>query len=239
MSITSDILNFVFSLESGGDFNKWNSQTKFLPSKPLTEMTVGEVMRVQESNFGNNGGAAGAGQIKHGTFETLINNKVLSESDVFDEATQRRAHEFLLNRRGLDKYRMGDISAEEFGNRLAKEYASFPVLTGEDRGKSYYAGKADNKARTTPETVLDVLVPTNPYGVGGGFDKVLDTGIASVLDDEDKERNRRLRSLAMGYDMLSREVEPMPFSNLGLYKNVRAKDPLSRFGVGSLGKEFM
>lgn len=94
MSITSDILNFVFSLESGGDFNKWNSQTRFLPNKPLTEMTVGEVMRVQESNFGNNGGAAGAGQIKHGTFETLINNKVLSESDIFNEAAQRKAHEF-------------------------------------------------------------------------------------------------------------------------------------------------
>ena len=223
MGVVDNILSLVFNLESGNNFNKWNPQTEFLPKKPLTEMTIGEIMSVQESNFDNNGGAAGAGQIKHGTFETLINNKVLTKDDIFDEGTQRRAHEFLLNRRGLDKYTTGKISAEEFGNRLAKEYASLPVITGDNRGKSYYFGKAGNKALALPETVLDVL---------GREDEK--TGIAGLFGDD-----TNMNALLTGMRMFEPRAPEAPLPTLGLRRRVRGPDPLSSFGIGSLGKEFM
>ena len=63
----------------------------------------------------------------------------------------------LLERRGLSKYKAGKISAEQFGNNLAKEWASFPVVTGSKRGRSYYAGDGLNKAHLGVSEVMDVV----------------------------------------------------------------------------------
>jgi hypothetical protein len=44
--------------------------------------------------------------------------------------------------------------------------------------------------------------------------------------------------LAMAYDMLTQEPEPMQLREYSLYRNVRAPDSLSRLGIGSLAKGF-
>ena len=301
-----ELLDFIFRTENNGiKYDDWNSGYEGDRSKKLTDMTIAEVLAAQKKSRSVGGNsAAGAGQIIYPTLNDLVEKGVADPSERFSIETQRRLHKHLLNQRGLGKYMSGQISALEFGNNLAKEYAALPLLSnvGEKRaGKSYYGGDGKNRALTdvdsfkaalslgSPEDVLDNrvvgtdFVPRTPMDVfdfspgssssaemvvaqteprdaydrpntvtGTGIasikrepDVFVDSELASVLreDAEDREvadrRDRGLRSLSMAFDMLSGdEVEPMPISQLGLYRNVRARAPLSRFGVGSLAKGF-
>ena len=82
-----------------------------------------------------------------------------------------------------------------------------------------------------------VEVASDPEGVS-------DAAMVDFLKEQSEEkkvsdrRDRGFRSLAMAYDMLSQEPEPMQLREYSLYRNVRAPDPLSRFGIGSLAKGF-
>jgi hypothetical protein len=82
-----------------------------------------------------------------------------------------------------------------------------------------------------------VEVASDPEGVS-------DAAMSDFLKAQSEEkkvsdrRDRGFRSLAMAYDMLSQEPEPMQLREYSLYRNVRAPDPLSRFGIGSLAKGF-
>ena len=252
-------------------------------------MTIAEVLAAQKKSRSVGGNsAAGAGQIIYPTLNDLVEKGVADPSERFSIETQRRLHKHLLNQRGLGKYMSGQISALEFGNNLAKEYAALPLLSnvGEKRaGKSYYGGDGKNRALTdvdsfkaalslgSPEDVLDnrvvgtdfvprtpmdvfdfspgssssaemVVAQTEPRDAYDRPNTVTGTGIASIKKEaEDREvadrRDRGLRSLSMAFDMLSGdEVEPMPISQLGLYRNVSARAPLSRIGVRSIAKGF-
>src|SRR5688572_14019952 len=77
---------------------------------------------------------------------------------------QDRLAYHLLKRRGYADFMAGRISRQEFGKRLAMEWASFPVLAPcrgahrqLQRGMSYYAGDALNKALVSPEKVEALL----------------------------------------------------------------------------------
>jgi hypothetical protein len=66
--------------------------------------------------------------------------------------------------RGWQKFVAGEISLIAFGNALAKEWASFPVLTAQQgahgklkRGQSYYDGDGLNSARIKPDVVETCL----------------------------------------------------------------------------------
>jgi hypothetical protein len=76
----------------------------------------------------------------------------------------------LLDRRGWDDCESGNMSAVDFADMLAREWASLPVQRDQrgatrqlTRGQSYYAGDGLNKASATPEEVLravnSALVP--------------------------------------------------------------------------------
>ena len=152
------LLDLVYNTENGKrDYNLWNTQTQILPTKSMTDMTVQEVMDIQEQNLGNNGGAAGAGQIKLPTMKFLIKNNTLDANELFSPEAQDRAHMRLLRRRGLDAFERGDMPLDDFALELAKEYASFPLLSpiGDKKvGQSYYVGKAQNNALITPESFV-------------------------------------------------------------------------------------
>lgn len=97
--------------------------------------------------------AAGAYQIMEDTLRTLT----VSRAALFDKATQDALCLQLLDRRGWAKCEAGEMTREAFGNALAKEWASLPVITGPKRGRSYYAGDGLNKAHATPEEVLAAI----------------------------------------------------------------------------------
>lgn len=168
------------------DFNTIFKGSKLQPPKPITEMTVGEVRDWQDRSVaaGSASSAAGRFQIVRGTMDTLIDKGIIKKDDIFNEETQMKAYQDLLERRGFNQFREAMAStqspeervdiAKGFQLKLAKEFASIPVPFAIKKnpkggwpkqdlapGDSYYANKADpglNAAGHTSEDFLNILL---------------------------------------------------------------------------------
>ena len=158
-SIKDGVLQTVFDVESNGDFNRWHDDAQNIPETPLTQMTVSEIMGYQR---GENGPAAGAGQIKYNTFQYLLNTGTLKPDEVFSPQVQRKAHFRLLDRRGFNEWVQGELSNDGFIQRLAREYAAVPLAQDEqvgdtlrESGKSRYGGS--NAHRISLDNMRNVL----------------------------------------------------------------------------------
>ena len=158
-SIKDGVLQTVFDVESNGDFNRWHDDAQNIPETPLTKMTVSEIMGYQR---GENGPAAGAGQIKYNTFQYLLNTGTLKPDEVFSPQVQRKAHFRLLDRRGFNEWVQGELSNDGFIQRLAREYAAVPLAQDEqvgdtlrESGKSRYGGS--NAHRISLDNMRNVL----------------------------------------------------------------------------------
>jgi hypothetical protein len=157
--IKDGVLQTVFDVESNGDFNRWHDNAQNIPETPLTQMTVSEIMGYQG---GENGPAAGAGQIKYNTFQYLLDTGTLKPDEVFSPQVQRKAHSKLLDRRGFNEWVQGELSNDGFIQRLAREYAAVPLAQDEqvgdtlrESGKSRYGGS--NAHRISLDNMRNVL----------------------------------------------------------------------------------
>lgn len=169
------LLAFIYRTETGRDAPECyqviygHNQAKL--AKPITSMTLDEVEKAQagwSKRFGSS--AAGAAQFMRntldaaGTLRDIEGEMGLTGREKFSPDLQDRMAFHLLKRRGYQAFIDGEISMTAFGNRLAMEWASFPVLSdikGQKRkvkrGQTYYAGDGINKVLTTPEEVEAVL----------------------------------------------------------------------------------
>jgi len=142
----NNLLKFIKDKESyGGNYNIM-ARDKEDVNRSLTSKTIKEVLAEQAKNKNR---AAGAYQIIPSTMEMLMKRMNLTGDEKFDEAMQDKMALELLRHRGLDKFNAGTLSADEFGNNLAKEWASLPLLTDVGKkkaGTSYYQGKHGNVA---------------------------------------------------------------------------------------------
>ncbi|MBO6603858.1 MAG: hypothetical protein JJ938_17600 [Roseicyclus sp.] len=132
--------------------------------RDLPAMTVGEVLDWQEQvvRNGSPSSAAGKYQIIRPTLAGLVAEGHVSLNDRFDWRTQDRLADQLLERRGLSDFLSGRIDETTFGQRLAQEWASFPVFTEDQRGRpargqSYYAGDGLNRSHLTVDQVTRAL----------------------------------------------------------------------------------
>ena len=133
--------------------------------KPLTQMTLDEVIAAGPGwTRAYKSSAAGAYQFMRATLQGLKNEFGLRGSQIFDANLQDRLGYHLLKRRGYADAVAGRISLEEFGKRLAMEWASMPVLAATkgahrtlQRGQSYYAGDALNKSLVPAATFEAVI----------------------------------------------------------------------------------
>lgn len=156
------ILAFIRSHEAPKGYDQvWGGiRREHLPPKPLTRMTVREVLRWQDSiDPLYRSEAAGAYQVMEDTLRANLTASGLSPDELFDAAAQDRVAVYLMRHRGLDAYLAGHMTVEQFCNSLAKEWASLPVVTPVRRsvkgktwivpaGASYYSGDGLNKALT-------------------------------------------------------------------------------------------
>lgn len=147
-----------------------NEKPGVLP-KPITEMTVQELLTEQKrwvNNLGAPSGAAGRYQIIRPTLLSLIESLSIPVSAKFTPELQDRLGFALLQRRGWGQFAAHTLSLKDFGNRLAREWASFPVLSDQQgahrtikRGESYYAGDGINaslaKAAEAESVLAEVL----------------------------------------------------------------------------------
>lgn len=162
--------------------------------KPITAMTLDELMVEQlrwVKQLGQASGAAGAYQIIRPTLQSLIKQFSLPTTAMFTPNGQDSLGYALLKRRGFDRFMAGSIGITEFGNELAKEWASLPLLSSVrrkikgatrtlQRGQSYYDGVAGNKSldgAATFEAVLAQALEARTVHTGG------DTGAAQPVSD--------------------------------------------------------
>ncbi|RBO89322.1 hypothetical protein [Pseudochrobactrum asaccharolyticum] len=143
-------------------------------SKPITSMTIGELVDAQ-ADFTRRfkSSASGGYQFMRKTLQDLARELRLSGKQMFNPDLQDRLGYHLLKRRGYEEFMAGKITMPEFGKRLAMEWASFPVLAATKgqhqqlkRGQSYYAGDSLNKALVTPEAIEAVLRKAKAAGNG-------------------------------------------------------------------------
>jgi hypothetical protein len=144
------LLDFIAKYESRGDYNiVWGGIAQKHRPGPLVKMTVGQVLNWQDSiDPLYMSEAAGRYQIMEDTLRELVSQGYADKSDLYDQGTQDRLAIALLKRRGLDSYLAGRITAEKFANLIAREWASMPVVSGPNKGRSYYAGDGLNKSHT-------------------------------------------------------------------------------------------
>ena len=155
------LLDFIASPESRGDYNAvWGGiKAKDRPRKPLVQMTIADVLAWQESiDSRYPSEAAGRYQIMEDTLRPLPPAAGLLPSDLFNEANQDALATVLLRRRGLGKYEAGTITAEEFANNLAREWASLPMVSGPKYGRSYYAGDGLNRSHVSVQDFMAAVL---------------------------------------------------------------------------------
>jgi len=159
------LLDFIAQFESRGNYNiVWGGiKAKDKPKRPLVQMTIAEVLAWQDSiDARYMSEAAGRYQIMEDTLRPLPPAAGLLPSDLFNEANQDALATVLLKRRGLDRYLAGGMSAEDFANNLAKEWASLPLVTGPHRGRSFYDGDGLNKSHVDVEAFLAAVRACKP-----------------------------------------------------------------------------
>ena len=127
----------------------------------ITKMTINEVDKLQtdylnyQTSIGREDDDRSAAM---GAYQMLNPKKVAEqmgldpETTIFDKETQDKMSEYFLNYSGLKEFQAGEISAEEFNNRLAEQFASVKTTDG----KGVYDDDGMNKARGD---VMDILQP--------------------------------------------------------------------------------
>lgn len=163
------ILSFIRRLEARGSYDTiWGGiHRKDYPARPLTKMSVGDVLAWQKTirAKGYASTACGGYQFIYPTLSKLVSSMKIPPETRFDFSLQDRLAERLMVGRGLTKYTSGGISLQAFCNELAKEWASLPVVTPVRRtsrgktwtvpvGASYYSGDGLNKSLTPVEPFL-------------------------------------------------------------------------------------
>lgn len=154
-----NLLNLIAHGEANNGYDSYYAGAKVAPPAPISSMTVAQVEAYQNqmAAAGSASTAVGRYQFIGSTLAGLVNQGVLSPAEQFNQAAQDRAATALLNRRGLQSYQSGNMTATDFANNLAKEWASLPVVSGAKIGQSYYSGVAGNAARVTVPSVMSAV----------------------------------------------------------------------------------
>lgn len=131
------------------------------PAKPITALTVDELLTWQDSiDARYPSEASGRYQVMEDTLRGLIGRGVVSGSEMFSPATQDKIAVGLLKIRGLNRFLDGSITAEQFGDNLSYEWASLPIITGPNAGRGRYSGQG---GKIKPQEVLDALKKVKEY----------------------------------------------------------------------------
>ena len=168
------LLDFIGDIEAPKGYGTIYANKQSKLAKPLTSMTLGDVVDAQQTWSKNHGSsAAGRYQFMRATLQDLSKELGLRGNQLFDADLQDRLGYHLLKRRGYDAFMAGKIGRTEFAKRLAQEWASLPVLAATKgahrqvaRGQSFYAGDGMNKSLVTPERVEATLEKVKALGAG-------------------------------------------------------------------------
>jgi muramidase (phage lysozyme) len=149
LSAIRDLVASVESAGAGGYNALWGGK-----QADLVNMTIAEVMNLQEQMRSSGSTAAGRYQILKGTLSEAINALQINPAITkFDQAVQDRLADYLLRRRGYDDYQSGKLTKEQFLRNLSKEFAGLPATPA---GGTYY-NNGLNRANVDWNTALASL----------------------------------------------------------------------------------
>lgn len=159
------LLDLIGSVEAPKGYDQvWGGiRANDRPPRPLTSMTVQEVLNWQNSiDSRYNSEAAGRYQFMEDTLRDLVREGHARPDETFDKRTQDRLAVTLMERRGLRDYQSGRIGKEKFAQNLSKEWASLPAITRDRRGRvatgqSYYAGDGLNRSHVSQNRILEAV----------------------------------------------------------------------------------
>jgi muramidase (phage lysozyme) len=169
-NVTEKLLDYIGRIESQGNYNVLvGGKTK----SDLTDMTVAQVLEFQKTmrQMGHESTAVGKYQIIQKTLEGLVAQGAVKLDDKFNPATQDRLAVALMRGRGLDRYQSGNLSAAQFADNLAREWASLPMATGQ----SAHQGVGSNKSLVSRDDFMKVFADKGGVFAGpkSGYDAVL------------------------------------------------------------------
>ena len=155
------LLDFIGSKEAPRGYDTVYANKMAQMPRPITSMTVDAVIADgprRTKAFGSS--ACGRYQFMTATLKSLRDETPPIRGERLGPALQDDLGLRLLRRRGLDGFLQGSMTVDQFGLRLAQEWASFPVLRDTKgahrqvrRGQSYYAGDGLNKALVSADEV--------------------------------------------------------------------------------------
>lgn len=193
-----ELKEMIADKESGGDYNIGNRRTKekgktkirLSKVKDLTGKTIKQIM--EEQNKGNLF-AAGKYQMINPTIRQLVNWGVVNPNDKFDEETQEKMANALLDikRKETGAYLSGsgDNNLDKAALGGAKEWASLPVTKDTTRrgkpvkrGQSYYQSNKFDKAYHTPEEYEKMLRETRDKNITDQLMNELEYGVEEGED---------------------------------------------------------
>ena len=139
-----DMLDLIGSLEAPEGYDQVYSRVKLAPPRPITSMTVQDVMTWQrQASKTAASSAAGRYQVIRKTLNGVVKQGVVSPNEVYTPAVQDRIGAYLLAQTG---YRDGD-SSDKILNRVSGVWAALPRVSGAGAGYSTYEGYAGNHAQ--------------------------------------------------------------------------------------------
>lgn len=144
LACTEDaMLDLIGALEAPDGYNQVYSGVRVNPPRPITSMTVAEVIAWQrQASKTAVSSAAGRYQVIRATLQNMVDKGVVSLGARFNARTQDKIGRHLLRQTG---YRSGETSPA-VANRIAGIWAALPQVSGPARGASTYEGIAGNHA---------------------------------------------------------------------------------------------
>lgn len=160
---TRGVLDFIGSIEGPAGYDDYYRGVSSGPPRPLTTMTINEVLAWQDSiDAKSDSEAAGRYQIMEDTLRDLVRSGQVDPNRPFNAATQDDLAVMLMKRRGWNPNSDKHVA---MGNALAYEWAALPLCSGVRAGRSAYSGVGNNKALTTCEAWMAVVANGDDLGI--------------------------------------------------------------------------
>ncbi len=138
----SGLRNLIARAEAGpAGYDAVQYGARIKPPGPPSRLTIGEIRAWIKATPGQPH-AIGRYQFIPATFERLVRNLGLRDSDRFSPKVQDDLANILLEDAGMSAYVSGEMRQTDFMNNLAKIWAGLPNSSGQ----SHYHGYAGNKA---------------------------------------------------------------------------------------------
>ena len=143
-------------IEGPDGYDEITGFTKREPIKPISQMTINEVLDYQRMLRQHNtkSSAVGRYQYVYKTLEYVTRAYDIDRNQLFDAKMQDSLARIEMERCGFYDPHM---KTSELGDCLAHVWAALPLLTGPKRGQSRYRATGINAAKTTPEIFEAIL----------------------------------------------------------------------------------